>query len=56
MTRKEELLKKIASEEARIGVVCLVYVGLPLEVAFAEQGQLIVHTRNVLAGLVECIF
>lgn len=38
MTRKEELMQKIASGEARIGVVGLGYVGLPLAVAFAEKG------------------
>ena len=35
---KEELLHKIASREARIAVVGLGYVGLPLAVEFAESG------------------
>ena len=38
MNIKESLLEKIASREARIGVVGLGYVGLPLAVAFAEAG------------------
>jgi UDP-N-acetyl-D-glucosamine dehydrogenase len=38
MSRKAELLKKIASGEARIGIIGLGYVGLPLAVAFAEKG------------------
>ena len=38
MTIKRELLQKIASGEARIGIVGLGYVGLPLAVAFAEKG------------------
>lgn len=38
MDIKESLLEKIASREARIGVVGLGYVGLPLAVAFAEVG------------------
>jgi UDP-N-acetyl-D-glucosamine dehydrogenase len=38
MTRKAELLKKIASGEARIGIIGLGYVGLPLAVAFAQKG------------------
>ncbi len=38
MNAKEKFLTKIASREARIGVVGLGYVGLPLAVAFAEAG------------------
>lgn len=37
-TLKEELIAKIESREARIGVVGLGYVGLPLMVAIAEAG------------------
>ncbi len=35
---KQQLLDKIASRQARVGVVGLGYVGLPLAVAFAEAG------------------
>lgn len=35
---KQELLGKIESREARVGVVGLGYVGLPLAVAFAQAG------------------
>ena len=35
---KEELLRKIREREARIGIVGLGYVGLPLAVSFAEEG------------------
>ncbi len=38
MTIKEDLLKKITSREAVVGVVGLGYVGLPLAVALAESG------------------
>ncbi|MGQ9583967.1 MAG: nucleotide sugar dehydrogenase [Anaerolineae bacterium] len=34
----QELLQRIASRQARVGVVGLGYVGLPLAVAFAEAG------------------
>ena len=34
----EQLLSRIASRDARIGVIGLGYVGLPLAVAFAERG------------------
>ncbi len=36
--RAQALLKKIATREARVGVVGLGYVGLPLAVAFGEAG------------------
>ncbi len=35
---KEPLLERIRAKEARIGVVGMGYVGLPLAVAFAEAG------------------
>lgn len=35
---KEEFLKKVASREARIGVIGMGYVGLPLALVFAERG------------------
>lgn len=38
MDRKERILSRIASREARIGIVGLGYVGLPLAVAFAQEG------------------
>ena len=38
MTRLEELREKIASRDAKIGVIGLGYVGLPLSVEFAKAG------------------
>ena len=38
MEHKQQLLKRIAERQARIGIVGLGYVGLPLAVAFAEEG------------------
>ncbi|MCA9901030.1 MAG: nucleotide sugar dehydrogenase [Ardenticatenaceae bacterium] len=38
MERKEQLLHKIDNRQAKIGVVGLGYVGLPLAVAFAQAG------------------
>ncbi len=38
MDRKQQLLRKIADRQAVIGVVGLGYVGLPLAVAFAQEG------------------
>ena len=38
MDRKQQLLEKIAGREALIGIVGLGYVGLPLAVAFAQEG------------------
>ncbi|KAA3658724.1 MAG: UDP-N-acetyl-D-glucosamine dehydrogenase, partial [Chloroflexi bacterium] len=38
MDKKTELLQKIASREAVIGIVGMGYVGLPLAVAFAQEG------------------
>ena len=35
---KDQLLSKFAAREARVGIVGLGYVGLPLAVAFAERG------------------
>jgi UDP-N-acetyl-D-glucosamine dehydrogenase len=42
MSHKEELLRRIESREARIGIVGLGYVGLPLAVEFAEAGFTVV--------------
>lgn len=38
MDRKKQLLDKIAGRQAIIGIVGLGYVGLPLAVAFAQEG------------------
>ncbi len=38
MQRKDELLKKIEARQAVVGIVGMGYVGLPLAVAFAQQG------------------
>ena len=38
MEHKQQLLDRMASREARIGIVGLGYVGLPLAVAFAQEG------------------
>ncbi|MDX1664742.1 MAG: nucleotide sugar dehydrogenase [Candidatus Promineifilaceae bacterium] len=38
MNMKEGLLEKLESREARVGIIGLGYVGLPLAVAFAEEG------------------
>ena len=38
MTYKEQLLEKIASKSARVGVIGLGYVGLPLALVFEEAG------------------
>lgn len=38
MSHKAELLRKLESREAKIGIVGLGYVGLPLAVEFAEAG------------------
>ncbi len=38
MDRKQRMLQRIADREAIIGIVGLGYVGLPLAVAFAEEG------------------
>ncbi|MCA9942223.1 MAG: nucleotide sugar dehydrogenase [Anaerolineales bacterium] len=42
MPRKAQLLQKIDSRQAKIGIVGLGYVGLPLAVAFAQAGFLVV--------------
>ena len=38
MEHKQQLLERIATREAQIGIVGLGYVGLPLAVAFAQEG------------------
>jgi len=38
MSIKEDLIKKFKNKAARVGVVGLGYVGLPLAVVFAEAG------------------
>lgn len=42
MARKEQLLQKIEDRQAKIGIVGLGYVGLPLAVAFAQAGFCVV--------------
>ncbi len=42
MSRKEELLRKIESREAVVGIIGMGYVGLPLAVALAEEGFTII--------------
>lgn len=42
MTYKDDLLARIAARDARVAVVGLGYVGLPLAVAFAEEGFAVV--------------
>ena len=42
MEHKHQLLERIARREARIGIVGLGYVGLPLAVAFAQEGFAVV--------------
>lgn len=51
MDRKQQLLEKIAAREAVIGIVGLGYVGLPLAVAFAQEGFKVVGV-DVDAGKV----
>ena len=43
MERKDQLLQKIENRQAKIGVVGLGYVGLPLDVAFAQAGFTVQH-------------
>ena len=38
MVRLDELSQRIAAREARIGVIGLGYVGLPLALGFAKAG------------------
>jgi 3-hydroxyacyl-CoA dehydrogenase len=38
LSYKEQLLQKIASKSARVGVIGLGYVGLPLALLFEESG------------------
>ena len=38
MQPKDELLRKIEARQATVGIVGMGYVGLPLAVAFAQQG------------------
>lgn len=53
MEHKQQLLDRIAARQARIGIVGLGYVGLPLAVAFAEEGFQVVgvdlDTRKIAA-------
>ncbi|MFA6980549.1 MAG: NAD(P)-binding domain-containing protein [Ignavibacteriaceae bacterium] len=38
MNKKEQLLKKISSHSAKIGIIGLGYVGLPLGLTFTRKG------------------
>ncbi|MCY4063280.1 MAG: nucleotide sugar dehydrogenase [Chloroflexi bacterium] len=58
MSCKQDLLHKIASHEARIAVVGLGYVGLPLAIEFAESGFRVIgmdvdveKVRQINAGM-----
>lgn len=51
MQRKQQILTRIANREARIGIVGLGYVGLPLAVAFAQEGFTVIGV-DVDAGKV----
>jgi UDP-N-acetyl-D-glucosamine dehydrogenase len=51
MDRKQELLTRIANRQACIGIVGLGYVGLPLAVAFAQEGFAVIGV-DVDAGKV----
>ena len=54
MDRKKQLLDKIAGREAVIGIVGLGYVGLPLAVAFAQEGFKIIGV-DIDAGKVDSL-
>jgi UDP-N-acetyl-D-glucosamine dehydrogenase len=54
MDRKQRMLERIAGREALIGVVGLGYVGLPLAVAFAEEGFRVIGV-DVDAGKVSSL-
>src|SRR5512135_1676635 len=53
-TYKDVLLKKIQDRTARVAILGLGYVGLPLAVVFAEAGFKVVGVEPV-AEKVECI-
>lgn len=54
MNAKSELLERIANRKAKIGIVGLGYVGLPLAVAFAQEGFEIIGV-DVDAAKVEAL-
>ncbi len=54
MTEKETLLQKIENHQARIAIIGLGYVGLPLAVAFAKSGFPVIGV-DVDAGKVDAI-
>lgn len=54
MTTKQALLQRLNSREARVGIVGLGYVGLPLAVEFAEAGFAVIGV-DVSAGKVESL-
>ncbi|MFQ5690079.1 MAG: nucleotide sugar dehydrogenase [Gemmatimonadota bacterium] len=54
MTVKSELLSRIEGREARVGVLGLGYVGLPVATAFGEAGFPVLGF-DVDEGIVECV-
>jgi pyruvate/2-oxoglutarate dehydrogenase complex dihydrolipoamide dehydrogenase (E3) component len=48
---KDQLLSKINTHTARIAIIGLGYVGLPLAVAFAEAGFPVSHSATLRAGI-----
>lgn len=54
MNRKQRILQRIADRDARIGIVGLGYVGLPLAVAFAQEGFQVIGV-DVDAGKVAAL-
>lgn len=54
MSRKQQILDRIESREAKIGIVGMGYVGLPLAVAFAEDGFTVIGV-DVDAAKVESL-
>ena len=53
-TTKQQLLDKIATRQAKIGVVGIGYVGLPLAVAFAQDGFTVIGV-DVSQHRVDCL-
>ena len=48
MSTKETLIKNLKEKDARIGILGLGYVGLPLAVVFAEAGFHVTGSRSRL--------
>ena len=47
MSIKEELIQRLKSKEARVAILGLGYVGLPLAVVFAEAGFKVTSPKDV---------